>query len=284
VAEAVGLLPRDLRSIGADEPLAYECNEPRRLRLAVRGAIRLEGHLGDYAKFKALTQEILDLCRSLGDRQGEAWALDRLATATIFEGEPERGMSLYEQSAAIFRELGDQRGVALSLTSMGYQALVEGDHERAIRLSEQALALYETLGQQEEMLAPLLNLGLALLSEGRHREARVIFRRSLERAQQLGYTDAIVYCLEAHAVVLAADEPQKATTLLGAAEAAAEANSFRLEPLERELHERTVESLQIALGEDTFGAVHAAGRGLELHQAVELALAPEVETASARPS
>ncbi|HET9244114.1 MAG TPA: BTAD domain-containing putative transcriptional regulator [Gaiella sp.] len=251
---------------------------------ALAGAIRLEGHLGDYAKFKALAQERLALCRSLGDRHGEAWALDRLATAWLFEGELDRGMSLYKQSAAISRELGDGRGLAVSLTSMGYQALVEGDHERAIGLSEQALALYETLGQQEEMLAPLLNLGLAVLSEGRHREAHDVFRRGLELAQNLGYTDIIVYCLEAHAAVLAPDEPRKATTLLGAAEAAAEANGLRLEPLERELHERTVESVRVGLGADTFGAVHAAGRGLELHQAVELALGTEVETAPARPS
>jgi predicted ATPase/DNA-binding SARP family transcriptional activator len=257
---------------------------PARVK-ALQGAIRLEGHLGDYAKFDALAQESLALCRSLGDRRGEAWSLDRLATVSMFEGDHDRGMSLLEQSASISRELGDQRGLALSLTSMGYFALGQGDSERAIHLSEQACALYETLGEQDSMLAPLLNLGLAQLSDGRHPEAHVVFRRSLERARQLGYTDGIVYCLEALAAVLATNDPQRATTLLGAAEAAADANGLRLEPLERELHDRTVESLQIALGEDAFAAVHAAGRGLELHQAVELALATGAETATpAHPS
>jgi tetratricopeptide (TPR) repeat protein len=257
---------------------------PARVK-ALAGAIRLKGHLGDYATFKALAEEHLALCRSLDDRQGEAWALDRLATATIFEGELEHGLALYEQSASISRKLGDDRGLAVSLTSMGYQALVQGDHERAIHLSEQAFALYETLGEEDAMLAPLLNLGLALLLDGRRGDAFGVFRRCLEQAQLLGYTDGVVYCLEALAAVLATDQPQTAATLLGAAEAAAEANGLRLEPLERELHERTVESAQVALGAELFGAVHAAGRGRELHQAVELALATRAETAApTRPS
>jgi hypothetical protein len=64
-----------------------------------------------------------------------------LGIAVIYQGDVTRGMSLHEESSAIYRELDDEDGLAASLTILGYLALIQGEYEQATALNEQGLAL-----------------------------------------------------------------------------------------------------------------------------------------------
>jgi predicted ATPase/DNA-binding SARP family transcriptional activator len=251
---------------GADQPGDLRAK-------ALAAACKLSLGLGDYSRLTILAEENVALCATLDDRDGLARALDRLATALSNTGRLEKGLAVYEQSAAIFRELDDRRGLAVSLTNLGCLALMMGDLERGGSLCEQGRALHAELGQRDAMLQALFNVGLAALLLDRPHEARTRFREGLEIACELDYAESLIYFLEGFAGALAASgEPDQAAMLLGAAHVAEEATGIVLEPLERDVHERTVGMIRDVLDEATFTAAWAAGERLPVRDAATYAL------------
>jgi hypothetical protein len=86
------------------------------------------------------------------------------------------------------------------------------------------------------------------------------------------------------AAALAATEvASDAATLLGAADAAAQATAVEFEPLEAELHARLTRELGEELGARRFASVHEGGGALSLDDAVEHALRASQPTVSRSP-
>jgi predicted ATPase/DNA-binding SARP family transcriptional activator len=245
-----------------EDALAGGAPQPGDLRAkALAGAAQLALRQGDYERFRAFATESLDLFRALGDLRGVARALNRLATAASNEGDHEGGAALYEQSAAICREIDDDLGLGSAVTNLGCLAIMQGDCERGAALSAEGLALYERAGERYAMLQPLFNLALAVLLQGRHDDAGARFAGGLRLARDLGYREGVIYFLEGLAAVHAATgEHERAAKLLGAAASAGEETGVSLEPLEREMHDRTVAAVVAALGEAGFAAAMADGR------------------------
>jgi tetratricopeptide (TPR) repeat protein len=258
-----------------DDALQRRDGQPPGLRAkALLGAATIALRQGDYQALGTFADEALSLCESSDDKRGTAQALDRLATAAANTGDPARGMELYERSVRLFRELGDERGLAVSTTNLGCLALMQGDLDQATAMSEEGLELHRRMGQRDGMLQPQFNLGVAALLQEREAKAAATFAEGLELALELGYIEGLVYFLEGFAALhVAGTESERAATLLGAAEAAAERAGVALEPFERELHERTLASARAALGEAKFAAAHAAGRELSPRQAADYARA-----------
>jgi tetratricopeptide (TPR) repeat protein len=237
------------------------------------GAARLMRSLGDYEQMLAFAEDSLAVNRSLGDQQGIAQSLRGVAMAARDLGDLPRGIALNEESVAISRAIGDDLGLAISLHNLGDQLLGLGELERARGVFEEARDLFEALGARRGLSLVLSNIGFAALLDDRHQDALAQFRRGFALACELQYAEALIYCLGGVAAALAATgEAETPATLLGAADAAAEKSSFVLEPIEREIHDRTSKELQDALGEDAFGRIHAAGAQLTPAEAAALAL------------
>jgi predicted ATPase/DNA-binding SARP family transcriptional activator len=247
---------------------------PAALRGKAFGAAgRLALSLGDYERMKTHAESSLDAYRLAGDRPGEARALDLLATAVTHDGDVAQATSLHEQSIAIQRELGDEFALAWPLTNLGYLALSQGDYERATVITTEALELFERFARPDATPLPLFNLGLAELLQDRHDAALGRFRRGLELAHELAHAEAVIYCLFGIAAALAGTEHgEAAATLLGSAEAAADATGVTFEPLERRLQSRTTRVLTEALGNEVFAAAYTAGRQLTRYDAAAYAL------------
>jgi hypothetical protein len=140
---------------------------------------------------------------------------------------------------------------------------MQGDIDRAIVFSREGLALYERAGQLDLMLHPLFNLGLAELLGRRHADALATFGDGLALALEMDYRESIALNLEGLAAVHAATgDPEHAARLLGTAAQVADDAGFRREPLEQDIHARTVATLRAALGDAAFDAAFAAGRRL----------------------
>jgi hypothetical protein len=166
----------------------------------------------------------------------------------------------------------DDRGLAVTTTNLGCLAMMEGDYPRARAMSEEGRELYRRMGQLDGMLQPQFNLGVIELLQGRHEPAAALFSEGIGTALELGFVEGLVYFLEGHAAVRAADgDAELAATLLGAAQVAAERTGVSLEPFERELHERSVARARAALGDARFAAALVAGRALSPEEAAALA-------------
>jgi tetratricopeptide (TPR) repeat protein len=217
--------------------------------------------LGDYEEAERLAAESLDVYRSLADEAGIAAALNRLGAAVSGQGDVLRAIALQEESAAIYRRLGDDRGLAVLLSNLGYRRLVLGQREEARVMCEEALSLARALGDPAGLPLPLTNLGLAELSEARYDEALRSFHEGLRVADELGYVVYVIHCLNGlAAAALATGSPERAATIAGAADAAVGSSSLSLEPFERAIHERTIETARLALGEEASGRRGRPGR------------------------
>jgi tetratricopeptide (TPR) repeat protein len=147
-----------------------------------------------------------------------------------------------------------------ALNNLGYCRLRRGQHDAARALLEDGLAVTREIGHRTGESVMLGNLGLAALLEQRPIEALAHFEAALAIDRELGYTEGLIYGVLGLAAIL---PPPHAATLLGAADAAAQAVDVELEPLELELHGRLTRALR-----DAYADAYAAGRRLGLDEAV----------------
>ena len=73
-------------------------------------AARLTHDRNDFAASAALSRKMLDLYQAIGDRQGEADAHERLATALMNMYELEEARRHFAQSAALYQSFGQRHG------------------------------------------------------------------------------------------------------------------------------------------------------------------------------
>jgi len=180
----------------------------------------------EYAESQALAEQMLALCRAIGDREGEADAHTRLATvagrrfqvnearehyrqaAELYDlvgkrqgqaavylnagilavnlGRYDEGIAGFRQAEALFEVLADPRGLAVSAINCSAAAIYQGDWELARQAAQRAQALAHRLGMVFMEAAALGNLGEVALRRGELPEAVDYLRRGLALRRQLG--------------------------------------------------------------------------------------------------
>ncbi len=261
-----------------------------------------------------LGREALGLARENGDRSGSGYALNLLGMIAM-DRDPSAAVELYEESLAEYEAAGDERGRLLALQNLAANALARGDTERAISLLRERVAGTRGRDTYSLALAIGL-LGFALAANGESEEARRSFeeslelcrvhgfsraeaevlsgladlmrtaspskaleyyRESIELAWEMGYLAQVAYCLRSiSAIALAGGDARDAATLLGVFAGLVERIGAILSPAEKEELDATIAQAREALGNDAFDAAWAEGGGLNLDQAVELALSVTV--------
>jgi non-specific serine/threonine protein kinase len=203
------------------------------------------------------------------------------------EGEPERGLVLVEEAAALARESGDEVVTAFVLCNLGYVALTAGDYERAKAASLEALELHRATPPDRQrdntFVQALHTLGLVALFEGRLDEARAHFAETLALLVQYHGLASVPERFTVFAALAAREgDFERAAWLLGAADALCERTDIQLalEPLEMQLHEQTEADARRNLTDEGFSRAREEGRKVPLEEAVALAL-DTVESGSA---
>ena len=240
---------------------------------AFAGAATLARIQGDYASARALLESALGAYRDAGHRTGIGRTLSSLGGIAVDDGDLETARDLHEQAVDLLREVGDEHELAGALDNLADLALNTGDYARAAAVSEEALAHYRRGGSPSAVTVTLFNSALAAMHEDRDDDARPLFVESLAGSQVLGDFEGTIYCLEALAALGARrGRAEAAAHVLGAAAILARDRGVTLTPFERDLHERTVEALTVALGGERLADARAAGARLDLEAAVRHAL------------
>jgi predicted ATPase len=257
-----------------------------------------------------LGREALALAREHGDRSGSGYALNLLGMVAS-QRDPNAGVELYEESLAEYQAAGDEAGRLVPLQNLASNALARGDNERAISLLRERVAGTRGRNTYSLALAIGL-LGFALAANRENEEARQSFeeslelcrvhgfsraeaevlsgladlmrtaspskaleyyRESIELAWEMGYLGQVAVCLRGiAAIALTGGDAREAATLLSVFVAFVERIGAILSPAEKEELDAAIAQAREALGNDAFDAAWAAGAGLNLDQAVELAL------------
>ena len=114
---------------------------------------------GDYLGAVQDLEEALGISRDIGDRLGQANALTNLGDVRLLTGEYPGAAAVLEEALGICRDIGDRLGQANALTNLGNVRLLTGEYPGAAAVLEEALGIYRDLGNRLGQARALNNLG-----------------------------------------------------------------------------------------------------------------------------
>ena len=134
---------------------------------------------GDCPAAAASCRQALELYRGLGDRLGQAGALDNLGRVQIETGDYPAAAASHQQALALYRDLGHRAGQALALTNLGLVQALTADYPAAAVSLTQALGIFGDLGHRMGQAMATGNLGIVQARTGDHPAAIASYQQVL---------------------------------------------------------------------------------------------------------
>lgn len=134
----------------------------------------------------AYHQESCDIYREAGAPRGMALALCHAGTAYAALGRLSDTVASFRQAFDLYCQISDKRGEAATLNNIGYAQQELGYYKDAMRNYENALHLLKELDDQQNVAVLLHNTGIIYQYKGDHSRALPIFRRALAIYRALG--------------------------------------------------------------------------------------------------
>jgi predicted ATPase/class 3 adenylate cyclase len=232
-----------------------------------------------------LGREVLAELDALDDRRR---VMTRMDVAVVFmdAGLREEARTMFMEASDEARRLGDALLVNLVEHNACWLDLLERRYDAAEKMLRSVLAVERRHGRADWEADTVRGLGFALLGLGRRAEARAALMSSLEiLAADPSPTLDLTATLRGIALATEPADVRSAARLAGAVAAVQQNVRLTESPTGRELRRRFEQSLIEALGEDEWEREQAAGAGLTLEEAIELARTlatrPEATTHSA---
>ena len=265
-------------------PAARERDEIRARALTAAGGIAY--WQGDPAA-RGYYEEALGIRRAMDDPQGIADALQNLAF-TVMATDMDEGIQVFQESLDRYRELGDERNIASVLGALAYGRMMTGRHAEARPAFEEALERNLALGVAGRANDNGFALGHLDRLAGNLTGAAARYRESLSEVRTMA--DAARTLMQLRAVgplAVAAGRHGAAVRMAGAVERAREDQGGTLSvPLPGVTD--PIEDVRAAgtLSEEAIATNLAAGREMELDEAVDFALSllSEIERGGGSPS
>jgi predicted ATPase/DNA-binding CsgD family transcriptional regulator len=263
--------------------LAPEPDLPR-LR-GLRAACVLAALQGDREASAALMTEARDIAERLGPPA--TWLAEQAAGwHHMFAGDLEACIAGFTRALAVLEQGGNLRDIAETHTLMGMAYGFAGDLSRAAASHQASLDICENAGESWCRSFSLWNLGLVVWASGDLSRAVALEGQSLELKRRMDDRLGLALCLEASAWMHAEKSPDRAATLLGAADQLWHHMGTALEVLPGLTPMRATceTTLRDSLGQDAFDAARAAGAGLDPSTAIAFALDEKAIPTSRSPS
>jgi CHAT domain-containing protein/Flp pilus assembly protein TadD len=149
-------------------------------------ALRAQGTLESMRLAVKKYEEALLICRDIGNRSGEAIALNNLGLVYYSLGEKQKALDFYTQALPLLRAVGDRRTEATTLNNIGtaYDAL--GEKQKALDFYAQAAPLRRAVGDRSGEASTLNNIGVVYISQGEKRKALDFFTQALPLGREVG--------------------------------------------------------------------------------------------------
>jgi predicted ATPase/class 3 adenylate cyclase len=212
----------------------------------------------------------------IAQRLRERWmAMNVLVALARVSDEIDAG-SAVEEMIGLLRQIGNRLMLVRWLRQLAYLRRIEGDAEGARRAVDEALSVIEQEGTEEaRVLGHFILAGQLDEADGDHRSALREFQAGVRLAHELGSRWETTFGLGGIGRSLAlVGDPERAVTVLAAAEAQREI--VGMEPARRrvELFRRTAEDVARVVGDAEFRHLWEQGRRMPLDDVVRLATRP----------
>ena len=161
---------------------------------------------------------------------------------------------------------------AMSLFGMARVAAGMGDLETARAKFKQSADLARKMGNKRQMYSCYSELAHILRENGELEEPLGIYRDLLPKWKDLGHRAAVAHELECIAYILSKkDQPQRAVTILGAADSLRRTIGSTATPLELVEYESELSSLHEKMDGAAFQSAWQEGQRLNMEEAIALA-------------
>ena len=178
----------------------------------------METFISDPQTTRRCLTRSLEVARACGNRSCEAYALDFLGVAALFEANFELADVHFAECRAIFREIGDPWGTAFNLWHAGEASDARDDGAGALVFWEQSLAILQQLGDEHRAGILLTAVGGWLVRNGDFQRGTEMLRQALRIASEHGAKLSIACSLWEFAEAVEQDaNPQTALELFHAA-------------------------------------------------------------------
>jgi tetratricopeptide (TPR) repeat protein/transcriptional regulator with XRE-family HTH domain len=158
-------------------------------RLGQAGALNSLGEVrrlsGDYPAAAQVLEQVLSIYGDLGDRLGQADALNQLGMVRLMTGDYPAAAQAQEQALGIYRDLGDRLGQANALHYLGIVRMATSDYPAAAQVLEQALGIYRDLGHRGGEAQTLNETGTVYRVSGDLAQAEECHQRALDLARAI---------------------------------------------------------------------------------------------------
>jgi predicted ATPase len=163
-------------------------------------------NFSDLARSKSFQEQALVKYREIGDRGGEAAALNNLGVHySRFMGDFDQSIGYFEQFLQISREIGDRKSEALAVDNLGMIAFWFFDFDRAIKLLSESLDIHREVGDTSREGIACKELGYCYLSMGEYEQAKAYYDRALELTHEVGNLfeeiATLIQCIEYYFVL-----------------------------------------------------------------------------------
>lgn len=263
-------------------------------RKAAETGVALARKLNDRQTMGRLLGLVALACIFQGDFPAAEIALDEAETiarqsglaeqlATVFTtraqlafsgyGDLARAKAYLDEAVSFSATLQNEWAAAMSLFGMGRVAGVMGDVDTARAKFLASAHLARKMGNKRQMYSCYSELAHVLRENGQVDEPLAIYRDLLPKWRELGHRAAVAHELECVAYILAKNaEPQRAATILGAADHLRKQIESTATALERVEYEKELSALRAKMAMADFEGAWEEGQRLSMDDAIALAI------------
>ena len=139
-----------------------------------------------FAAAQSVGTQMLELCRTIGDREGEADALARLAAVAARRFQILTARQLYAEAQRLYDTLGKRQGQAAVMVNTTMLLVGRlGRYDEGLALTREAAAIFRELNDVRGQAICALNEGMITLYLEDYAAGRSASRRGLELARQI---------------------------------------------------------------------------------------------------
>ncbi len=140
----------------------------------------------DYDRAQTAAERGVEICRTIGDREGEADVLFRLGNIAGRRFAVADAVRAYAAATAIYDALNKPLGQAVVLLNTGLLYLKIGEHAAALAALKRARAIFFDVNDLRGLTICALNLGMAAYLRGRFAAALRLSQKAVALAHRLG--------------------------------------------------------------------------------------------------
>ncbi|MEZ4870049.1 MAG: tetratricopeptide repeat protein [Caldilineaceae bacterium] len=168
---------------------------------ALRGLVVNSSNLTDLAQAEAYLQESLTIFRALPDPWGMGLATFNLGWIAMNRDKVDDAAATWEEALRHFRTCGDRWGISVTLGGLGYLARLHGHYPQAASLIQESLELFRELGDRAGVSYSLVRLGNLAWRRGDYTEAMALLQESLQVQRDRNNQEGIISALQLQGLV-----------------------------------------------------------------------------------